>query len=313
MKSLRYYLLPLFGALLCIPFGGCKMGNASGTWPKVINYAYSPTTEQLQGAMRAQETKAMRLYLQNQLHLPVNLVQVSQYSATIEAMRADKVDIAHFGGLSYLIAAQKADAQAIVAHGFPDGKLGGYHSVIAVPKDSPYHSMADLKAHAKDIVFALADPASTSGDLYPRVELQSIGIDPDRDFKQILYANGHLADLMAIESGKVDAGAFDQMYMTRLIAQGRMKPGDVRILWRSELIPGEPVAVRGGLPEKLKKEIQEAFVAIPTKDPALWADMNKIVYNSTEGTVYLPVTDATYDSLRRFAMQVKQFNFVEPK
>lgn len=310
MKSLRYYLSPLLAALLCIPLGGCKMGNASDAWPKVIHYAYAPQADQLQGAMASNQTKLMAQYLQSQIHIPVDLVQVAGYAPTIEAMRADKVDIAHFGALSYIIAAQKAGAQAIVSRGYPDGKLGGYHSVIAVPKNSPIHSMAELKAHAKDIVFAFADPASTSGDLYPRVELQDIGINPERDFKRVLYANGHLADMLAIESGKVDAGAFDEVYMTRMIARGRMKPGDVRVIWTSGLIPNEPIAVRKALPEQLKKEIQAAFLDMRTRAPQLWASMNASVYASTSGTINIPVTDATYDGLRRYAMQVKQFNFL---
>jgi phosphonate transport system substrate-binding protein len=274
-----------------------------------LHYAFSPQAEQLEsGSIRGDR---MRQYLQSQLHIPVEVVQLDQYAATIEAMRAEKVDIAHFGGLSYIIAAQKAGAQAIVSRGYPDGKLGGYRSLIAVPKDSPIHSMQDLKAHARDIVFAFADPASTSGNLYPRVGLGGLGIDPEKDFKQVLYANGHLADLMAIKSGKVDAGAFDVTYMTRLIAQGKMKPDDVRVIWTSELIPGEPVAVRGNLSEPLKKQIQAALLALPAKDPGLWASMSKNVYSTTAGTTYIPVTDATYDGLRRYASQVKQFNFLE--
>jgi len=311
MRSLRSCLLPLVAAFFCIPTGGCKAGNASGTWPKVLTYAYSPQADQLQSAMRASQTKQTVRYLESQLHIPVDLVQVQGYAPTIEAMRADKVDIAHFGALSYLIAAQKAGAVAIVARGYANGELGGYHSVIAVPKDSPYHTLADLKAHAKDIVFAFADPASTSGDLYPRVELQDIGIDPEKDFKQVLYANGHLADMLAIETGKVDAGAFDQVYMTHMIQRGRMKPGDIRVLWTSGLIPNEPIAVRKALPDQLKKEIQTAFLDMRTKAPQLWASMNRSVFSSTAGTIYIPVADSTYDGLRHYAMQVKQFNFLE--
>ncbi len=309
MKRLRSCLIPLIAAAICLALAGCKASNASTGWPKVLHYAYSPQAEVLQGGlMRTQE---LRDYLQNQLHIPVDLVQVDQYAATIEAMRADKVDFAHFGGLSYLIAAQKAGAQAIVARGYPDGRLAGYRSLIAVPSDSPIHSLQDLRARAKGVVFAFADPASTSGDLYPRVELQSLGIDPERDFKQVLYANGHLADLMAVRSGKVDAGAFDEVYMRHLIALGKMKPGEVRVIWTSELIPVEPVAVRGNLPEQLKKQIQAAYLDMQKKDPALWNNLSKSVYSSSPGTTYLPVTDATYDGLRHYALQVKQFNFIE--
>lgn len=310
MKRLAFRTVVFFSALLCVPLSGCNASHAADNWPRVLHYAYSPNAETLQGGgMRGD---LMRAYLEKQLHIPVEVVLVQGYAPTIEAMRAEKVDIASIGGsLSYLIAAQKAGAEAIVARGNADGTLGGYHSVIAVPKNSPIHSLQDLKAHAKDIVFAFADPASTSGDLYPRVCLQQLGIDPDKDFKRLLYANGHLADLMAIMSGKVDAGAFDQVYMTRLIAKDKMKPDDLRILWTSELIPNEPIAVRKALPEKLKKEIQDAYLQMQTRDPALYASLSKNVYTSYPGSTYVPVTDATYDGLRHYAQQVKQFNFLE--
>jgi phosphonate transport system substrate-binding protein len=309
MKRLLSCLVLLTAAAICLSAGGCAASNASTSWPRVLHYAFSPQADQLQSGVL--HTQQVRQYLQSQLHIPVDLVQVDQYAATIEAMRANKLDIAHFGALAYIIAVQKAGAQAIVSRGYPDGRLGGYRSLIAVPKDSPIHSMQDLKARARSVVFAFADPASTSGNLYPRVGLQSTGIDPERDFKQVLYANGHLAALMATLSGKVDAGAFDEAYMARLIAKGKMKPGDVRIIWTSSLIPSEPIAVRGSLPEQLKKEIQVAYLDMRTKDPALWNELSQTVYSATPGTTYIPVTDATYDGLRHYALQVKQFNFLE--
>ena len=171
--------------------------------------------------------------------------------------------------------------------------------------------MQDLKAHAKDIVFALADPASTSGDLYPRVSLQALGIDPDKDFKRIVYADGHLADIMAVNSGKVDAGAFSESFLPRLFAKGKMNPSDIHILWTSEPIPNEPVAVRKALPEKLKKEIQEAYLDMHTRDPELYASLIKSTNTSNTGSTYIPVSDSTYDGLRHYALQVKQFNFLE--
>lgn len=308
MSRLRSSLAWFLPAIAGLALAGCKADSANTGRPAMLHYAYSPQAEELQSGIS--HTGELRAYLQSQLDIPVDLVQVDQYAAAIEAMRADKLDIAHFGGLSYIIAAQKAGAQAIVARGYPGGRLAGYHSVIAVPKDSPIHSMQELKAQAGNIAFAFADPASTSGDLYPRVELQKLGIDPERDFKQVLYANGHLADLMAVRSGKVDAGAFDEVYMTRLIAEGKMKPGEVRVLWTSALIPSEPIAVRAALPERLKEEIQAAYLDMEKKDPKLWNELTQSAYASYPGTTYIPVTDATYDGLRQYALQVKQFNFL---
>lgn len=309
MKRLRYCLVPLLSAVICLSLAGCKMGNASDSWPKVLHYAFAPQAEQLQGG--GLRVALMRSYLQSQLHIPIEVVRVEGYAPTIEAMRADKVDIATFGALGYIIAAQKAGAQAIVARGFPPDKIGGYRSVIAVPRNSPYHSLADLKAHAKDIVFAFANPASTSGDLYPRVGLLSAGIDPEKDFKKVVFAGNHLAAVMTVKSGKVDAAGFMEAMLTRLIATHRLAPGDIRVIWTSDLIPNGCTAVRKALPEKLKKEIQTALLEMPTRDPQLWSNINNLYRTAVSGTMDVPVTDATYNGLRKYAAQVKDFKFVE--
>ncbi len=308
-RNWQLYLFPILLSLLCLSLNGCKPGNASDSWPKVLRYAYSPQMEELQGGTFRYDE--MRKYLQSQLHIPVELIQVDTYASTIEAMRAQKVDIATYGGLSYILASQKAGAEAIVARGFPNGSRGGYRSVIAVPKNSPIHSMADLKAHAKDLVFDFADPASTSGYLYPRVGLQSMGINPDTDFKKVVFAGNHLAAAMTIVSGKVDAGAYMESVMIRLIALHKMSPDSVRIIWRSELIPNSCTTVRKNLPEKLKQQIQAALISLPQKDPALWANYMQTFHTPWSGSVNVPVTDADYDGLRKYAAQVKNFNFAE--
>lgn len=308
MNRLRRCFVLVLAVSLCVSLDSCKSASASDGNPTVLRYAFSPQAEQLQGGGLRREL--MVKYLQEQLHMPVEVVMVDGYGPTIEAMRAEKVDMISGSSLTYILAAQKAGAEAIAARGFPDGSIGGYRSVIAVPKDSPIHSMQDLKAHAKDIVFAFAEPASTSGDLYPRVGLLDAGIDPEKNFKKVIYAGNHLATVMTVKSGKVDAGAFMQGMLTRLIANHKLAAGDVRVIWTSEVIPNGPYSVRKGLPEQLKKEIQAALLAMPTKDPALWANINNLFHTSSSGTTLIPVNDATYDGLRKYTAQVKDFNFL---
>jgi phosphonate transport system substrate-binding protein len=289
----------------------CKSGASKDGRPTVLRYAFAPASEQLQNAnVRADRIAA---YLTKQLHIPVEVVRVEGYGPTIEAMRAHKVDIAGFGSLSYIIASQKADAQAIIARGFPDGSIGGYRSVIAVPKDSPIHSMADLKAHAKDIVFAFSDPASTSGNLYPRVGLLKAGIDPEKDFKKVLFAGTHPETAMAIEAGKVDAGGYMASVGDTLVFNHKIPPDSLRVIWTSDLIPNSCTAVRKDLPEDLKHKIQQAFIDLPKNDPELAATLTKTYGRLASGTEWVRVNDATYNGLRDYAAQVKDFNFVEGK
>jgi len=311
VKGFRLFIVLFSSAVLSLSVTGCKTTHASDGRPTVLRYAFSPQSEQLEGS--GLRKKLMVKYLEEQLHMPVEVVAVEGYAPTIEAMRAEKIDIANFGSLSYIIASQKAGAEAIAARGNPDGSMGGYRSVIAVPKNSPIHSVEDLKAHAKDLVFAFSDPASTSGNLYPRVGLMSMGINPEKDFKKVLFAGTHPETVIAIKSGKVDVGGFQESSMTRLITTHKMAPDDLRVIWTSDLIPNSCYAVRKALPDQLKKDIQAALIAIPTKAPELAANLTSLYRTASSGSVLVPVNDASYDGLRHYAAQVKDFKFVEEK
>ena len=294
--------------LLAASVTACRSSQQNGGDPAVLRYAFLPSEEEMQdNSMRGQ---LMSKYLASQLHIPVEIITVSGYAPTIEAMRAGKVDIATFGPLGYMIASQRAGAEAIVAPGDASGKVGTYNSIIAVPKNSPLHSIADLKAHAKNLTFMFVDPASTSGYLIPRAYLQSIGINPDKDFAKVVFAGSHLAGVMTIKSGKVDAGSvMQQTIIPRLIALGKLAPDDLRTLWTSQSIPDSPICVRRTLPAALQEKIRQALLAIPQKDPVLWDSIKKS-YRRPDLN-FVPVHDSTYDVLRAFAAQVKDFNFSE--
>ena len=104
----------------------------------------------------------MRAHFEKKMGMPVKVFQATDYAGVIEAMKRDRVDIAWFGPLSYVLAEQEAEAEAF-AVGVKDGGTSTYQSMIFVPADSPAKSIADLKG--ADVAFV--DPASTSGSLVP--------------------------------------------------------------------------------------------------------------------------------------------------
>lgn len=286
----------------------CKSSHRSDGYPSVIRFAFMPSEEEMQdNSLRAQ---LMSKYLKSQLGIPVEIIDVSGYAPTIEAMHTGKVDIATFGPMGYILASQKAGAEAIVSAGDANGKLGTYNSIIAVPKNSPLHSIDNLKAQAKKLTFMFVDPASTSGYLIPRAYLQSIGINPDKDFGKVVFAGSQVAAILTVKAGKIDAGSvMQQMLIPRLIAMGKLAPDDLRILWTSDPIPHSPICVRNSLPGPLKEKIRQALLDIPQKDPALW-DLFKKTYRIPDMT-FVPVHDSTYDGLRKFSEQLKDLNVNE--
>ena len=132
-------------------------------------------------------------YLKSCLGMEVKGWIGTDYTATVEAMRARKVDAAYFGPFSYVLAAQVADARVFVVPGSADGITTTYNSLIVTHASSGITTLDELKGRD----FAFVDPASTSGHLIPRALLVKAGIEPERDMKTI-FAGGHDASLLAI-------------------------------------------------------------------------------------------------------------------
>src|SRR3990167_4338375 len=87
----------------------------------------------------------IRTYLSEKLGIPVNIQVTSDYTAAIEAMRARHIDMAWFGPFSYIIAANIANAEAMVNGVSEDTGSATYRSIIVVRADSGIKTLADLK------------------------------------------------------------------------------------------------------------------------------------------------------------------------
>ena len=232
----------------------------------------------------------VREYLSDKLGIPVEIKVTSDYTAAIEAMRSKHIDMAWFGPFSYVIAANVADAEAIV-NGVrrSDGK-SDYRSIIVVRADSGIETLEDLKGKS----FAFVDPTSTSGNLIPRKILKENGIDPDKDFSMTYYAGTHNAIEYAVANKKVDAGADSDNSYDRMVQAGEVDPKLNKIIYTSEPIPGSPIAVRGDLPAELKKSIQDALVTMDEQTinkVGGWGDVMK----------YQRVSDSDYEIIRETA------------
>lgn len=223
--------------------------------------------QQTKGAMKTAMDK-LQTVLQKKLNRPVKITVYPDYNGVVEAMNYNKVDMAYFGPLTFVIANQQSGAKAIVAeliNGDPH-----YQSYIITKKGSGITSLADLKQKASQITFAFGDPDSTSGSLYPSMELKSLGLFTDKDhnkFKNVVYTGSHDATAQAVNQGNAQVGGIDSVVFGILNKEGKIKASDFRILWKSKKLYEYPWAVQKNTDPALIKQIQEAFVSI--KDPTI--------------------------------------------
>jgi phosphonate transport system substrate-binding protein len=189
------------------------------------------------------------------LHCPVHLFVTQNYTAEVEAMRAGKLDVAEFGPLGYVFAHSMADAQPVAAFGLANGQPVTYTAALWVPKSSPIHTVAQLKGHT----IAFADPASTSGNLYPRYALIHAGLNPDKDVK-IEFAGSHPASMLALVNGKVDAAEVNSQQEATGEAAHQFDPSKFRRIWVSKPIVNDPITVYGQLPAAFQSALKTALL-----------------------------------------------------
>lgn len=227
--------------------------------------------------------------ISEKLGCPVDVEIGTSYTATIEAMRAGKIDAAEFGPLSYVLAHKLADAQAVATYANADGQPDTYTASIVTWPGSGITMLKGVAGHT----FAYSDPASTSGHLFPAYALKSAGIDPDHGV-QAIYAGSHTASFEALLNHKVQAGEMNSPEIASAQVAGIYNPKDFVTLWTSQPIPQDPIVVRGNLPPAFKAKLADVLAHLDLS--SIPKSESKIMGLSGKG--YIPATDADYDGIR---------------
>lgn len=199
----------------------------------------------------------MRVFLEKRLERPVKVFTATDYAGVIEAMKRDKVDIAWFGPLSYVLAEKEADAEAFAVGVRKSTGLSTYKSIFVVPGNSEVKSIQDLKG--KNVAFV--DPASTSGSLVPSYLVKkATGKMPQEFFGNLSYAGGHDAAELAVKNKTVDAAADNDITYNKMLKRGLISKATNRILLESKPLPGLPLTYRRELDESLKAKIRDSIL-----------------------------------------------------
>src|SRR5215210_2136686 len=219
-------------------------------------------------------------YLSEQLGREVELTVPTSYNAVVEAMANDELDLAYFGGLTYVQARNRADVVPLVTEINPRTGDTTYRSVIIVPANSEIQEVSELKGRD----FAFGSVSSTSGSLYPAIMLRDAGIDYRTDLGNVNYTNGHDATAQAVANAQVDAGGLEDRILYNLEDEGTVDAGSVRVIEESDPIEGYPWAVRDALSDDLKEEIIQAFLNID--DPVLLDLLRAEGYEEVDASDY---------------------------
>ncbi|MBO9355053.1 phosphonate ABC transporter substrate-binding protein [Bordetella petrii] len=192
--------------------------------------------------------------------VPVKPFFASDYAGIIEGMRFNKVQLGWFGNKSAMEAVDRAQGEVFASVIDKDGNPG-YWSVLLVNKDSNLQTLDDVLKNGKQLSYGAGDPNSTSGTLVPGYFLWGARhIEPKTFFKTVRASN-HESNLLSVINKQVDVAINNTEMLERYrVNTGKDATESVRVLWKSPLIPADPMVMRSDLPADMKQRIQAFFV-----------------------------------------------------
>jgi phosphonate transport system substrate-binding protein len=274
--------------LLCLCVSACGDSRPA---VKTLRVGFVPAEDAQQVMQNAQPIVEI---LRKQLGMEIQPFVATDYTGVVEALRVGKLDIAFLTPASYVLAKNEANVRVVLKSerkGIPY-----YYAAIITRADSGIEKLEDLRGKT----FAFGDSLSTTGNVFPRKMFKEHGIDPVRDFKQVLFSGGHDATVLAVLNGKVDAGATyanspdskDTAWMRYLKNAEDAKK--IRAIAFSEPIPADNLVIGAHIDDALAKRIETTFIDL-SRDP----EGKRMLRELYQIDGFVPATDQDYDSVRR--------------
>ena len=192
-------------------------------------------------------------YLEKTLGMKVEFTPVTDYAASVEALANKQVDMAWYGGFTFVQAQQRSGGKVIpLVQREEDEK---FRSVF-ITTDASIKTLADLKG--KNVSFG--SQSSTSGHLMPRSFLLAAQIDPDKDFKRVAYSGAHDATIAAVAAGKVDAGALNISVWEKFVKDGKVDTSKVKVFYTTPGYFDYNWTVHADMPQAMRDKLTQAFL-----------------------------------------------------
>ena len=229
-------------------------------------------------------------YLETKTGLQFNLVRSDSYEHLLQQFTNHEVDLAKFGGLTFVRAHIQGDAEPLVMR---DIDLV-FTSMFIVPTDSKAQNLSDLEG--KRLCFGSNN--STSGHLMPRhFMLREVpSIVPEQFFSEVCYSGAHDKTAYAVRSGRAEIGVANSAVIRKMFEDGRLKPDEVRILWETPPYADYVWAIHDHFAPEIKIKITNAFLELNEQDP-----VGEKILNNFSADYYLPARLGVFKNLEKIA------------
>ena len=277
-------------------FTGLLFGLLSTSVLAADAFVFTAIPDQDEARLRERFDK-VATYLTETLGIEAKYVPVKSYAAAVTAFRNDQVQLAWFGGLSGVRARLLVDGSEAIAQGVEDPNFQTYF--IA-------HSSTGLK-ESKDFpkeiagkTFTFGSKGSTSGRLMPEYHIrEQFGKTPDEVFSKVGFSGNHSKTVALVQSGAYQVGATNFKVWKRELAEGKIDPNKLSIIWKTPGYPDYQWTIRGDVDQRwgagFKEKVRQALLNMD--DPDLLASFPR------KG--FIPATNADFQPILDTAREIK--------
>lgn len=219
----------------------------------VIRYASLPLSDDPNAAV---PVEAIARLLGEYTGMEVEITEVPNYSAVIEAVRAGHEDIGLMSGFPSALAINTGEVESLVA--WPGQDEPASHCIVL--DESPLETLDDI---TPDHTIAFADQASSSGYFMPTHMLFEAGKEEGEDF-QALFSGGHDRSFMALAEGQADVACTSPIFLAMAGDDTPLFPfdeGETRSIGQSISMPVSISAL--GSPNMNDEKREALMEAIP--------------------------------------------------
>jgi phosphonate transport system substrate-binding protein len=228
-------------------------------------------------------------YLEQKLGVKVEFTPVADYAAAVETLANKQVDMAWFGGFTFVQANVRSGGKAVpLVQRAEDEKFKS----VFITSQPGINSLVDLK----DKTLSFGSASSTSGHLMPRNFMLEAKVDPDKDLKRIAFSGAHDATIAAVAAGKVDAGALNISVWDKFVADKKVDTSKVRVFYTTPAYYDYNWTVHADMPQAMKDKITRAFLDLNSNTPE-----GKEILDLQRASKFVPSQAANYKGIEAAA------------
>lgn len=250
--------------------------SASADWRDEVKILRVGVMTGVNAPYHMEQLEPFRIYLEARLSVPVEIVPAQSFDALISAQSSSHVDYAIYSGAAFSTALAACGCVEAVAVPARAGGEIGFYALLVARSDGAIETLGD----ASGARLALAGADSVAGRLLQMNAFEQEGIaaaeyfsriidtrDPEMAITALLADEADLAVAWSSLTGDRSAG-YSFGVLAKMVGNEELSIDQLRIVWKSPLIPFGPHAVRSDLPDDLRPLLSEALLEMGAESPA---------------------------------------------